>query len=267
MISPMTDSWTAGGRQVLDVEARRHQRRAKWFFWTVLIMASSASIAGNAAHSLMATDLAVPAPLAAGVAVAPPIILMLSIEGLSLLVRSGRRSKVTFRLALMSTGLLAVFAFVLSFEALRDLAVRSEIPERLAWMWPVIVDVSIAQATLALLALWRPEEVATEENYEDLDFDMDGEFDDEEVGEPDVDAVVGDDHAQRALVVLRTRKIRQSPETVQRVLALDAVGVKVNEIATRLDVHHSTVRLILGTARAARDTQSPESRQTAALRA
>jgi transposase len=62
-------------------------------------------------------------------------------------------------------------------------------------------------------------------------------------------------------------KIRQSPETVQRVLALDAVGVKVNEIATRLDVHHSTVRLILGTARAARDTQSPESRQTAALRA
>ena len=50
-------------------------------------------------------------------------------------------------------------------------------------------------------------------------------------------------------------------------LALDAVGVKVNEIATRLDVHHSTVRLILGTARAARDTHIPESRQTAALRA
>ena len=31
--------------------------------------------------------------------------------------------------------------------------------------------------------------------------------------------------------------------------------MKVNEIATRLDVHHSTVRLILGTARAARDAQ------------
>ena len=40
-----------------------------------------------------------------------------------------------------------------------------------------------------------------------------------------------------------------------------------HEIATRLDVHHSTVRLILGTARAARDTHIPESRQTAALRA
>ena len=134
-------------------------------------------------------------------------------------------------------------------------------------MWPVIVDVSIAQATLALLALWRPEEATIEGDYEDLDFDMDDEFDDDEVGKPDVDADVGDDHAQRALVVLRTRKIRQSPETVQRVLALDAVGVKVNEIATRLDVHHSTVRLILGTARAARDTHTPEPRQTAALRA
>jgi hypothetical protein len=263
----MTDALTAPRWELLDVEARRHQRRAKWFFWMVLIMASSASIAGNAAHSLVATDLAVPARLAAGVAVAPPIILMLSIEGLSLLVRSGRRSKVTFRLALTSTGLLAVFAFVLSFEALRDLAVRSGIPETLAWMWPVIIDVSIAQATLALLALWQPEETTTEGDYEDLDFDMDDAFDDDEVGQPDGDAEVGDDHAQRALVVLRTRKIRQSPETVQRVLALDAVGVKVNEIATRLDVHHSTVRLILGTARAARGAHTPESRQTAALRA
>ena len=263
----MTDSLTASGHEVLDVEAHRHQRRAKWFFWMVLIMASSASIAGNAAHSLVATDLAVPARLAVGVAVAPPIILMLSIEGLSLLVRSGRRSKVTFRLALTSTGLLAVFAFVLSFEALRDLAVRSGIPEMLAWMWPVIIDVSIAQATLALLALWRPEEATTDRDYEDLGLDIDDEFDDDEIGNPDVDADVGDDHAQRALVVLRTRKIRQSPETVQRVLALDAVGVKVNEIATRLDVHHSTVRLILGTARAARSAHAPEPRQTAALRA
>jgi hypothetical protein len=266
MISAMTDSLTASAREVFDVEARRHDRRARWFFWTVLVMASSASIAGNAAHSLVATDLAVPAPLAVGVAVAPPIILMLSIEGLSMLVRSGRRSKVTSRLALTSTGLLAVFAFVLSFEALRDLAVRSGIAETLAWMWPVIVDVSIAQATLALLALWRPAEAATEGRYEDLDFDMDGEFDNE-VGEPDADAVAGDDHAQRALVVLRTRKIRQSPETVQRVLALDAVGVKVNQIATRLDVHHSTVRRILEAARVARGAHIPESHQTAALRA
>jgi hypothetical protein len=230
-------------------------------------MASSASIAGNAAHSLVATDLAVPAPVAVGVAVAPPIILMASIEGLSLLVRSGRRSKVTSRLALMMTAFLAVVAFVLSFEALRDLAVRSGIPEMLAWLWPLIIDVSIAQATLALLALWRPEEAAVQGDHEDLDFDMDENLDGDEARELDVDADAGDIHAQRALVVLRRRKIRQSRETVERVLALDAQQVKVNEIATRLDMHHSTVRRILGTARAVRDAHAPESGHTATFHA
>ena len=259
----MDESLAAAGRQILDVEARRHERRAKWFFWTVLIMASSASIAGNAAHSLVATDLAVPAPVAVGVAVAPPIILMASIEGLSLLVRGGRRSKLTSRLALMMTAFLALVAFVLSFEALRGLAVRSGIPEMLAWLWPLIIDVSIAQATLTLLALWRPEEAATQGDYDDLEFDADENVNDDEAGELDVDAGAWDIHAQRALVVLRSRKIRQSPETVQRVLALDAQRVKVNEIATRLDMHHSTVRRILGTARAARDAHVPESRHTA----
>ena len=60
----------------------------------------------------------------------PPIILMAAIEGLSLLLRRGRRSKVTSRLALMMTVFLAVVAFVPPFEALRDLAVRSDIPKR-----------------------------------------------------------------------------------------------------------------------------------------
>jgi uncharacterized protein YicC (UPF0701 family) len=63
--------------------------------------------------------------------------------------------------------------------------------------------------------------------------------------------------------VLRSRKIRQSPETVQRVLALDAQRVKINEIATRLDMHHSTVRRILGTARATCGAHVPEPRDTA----
>lgn len=44
-------------------------------------------------------------------------------------------------------------AFVLSFDALRDLAIRSGIRAELAWLWPLAVDVTIAQATIALLAL------------------------------------------------------------------------------------------------------------------
>jgi hypothetical protein len=140
----------------------------------------SAPIAGNAAHSPVATDLAVPAPVAVGVAVAPTNHRDGLDRGLSLLVRSGRRSKVTSRLALMMTAFHAVVAFALSFEALQDLAVRSGIPKMLAWLWPLIIDVSIAQATLALLALWRPEGAASQGDYEDLDVDTDENLDDDE---------------------------------------------------------------------------------------
>ncbi|MGW5440841.1 DUF2637 domain-containing protein [Nocardia asteroides] len=44
-------------------------------------------------------------------------------------------------------------AFVLSFAALRDLAVRAHTPAHLAWLFPVIVDGTIIQATIAVLAL------------------------------------------------------------------------------------------------------------------
>ncbi|MFJ2668100.1 DUF2637 domain-containing protein [Nocardia fluminea] len=44
-------------------------------------------------------------------------------------------------------------AFVLSFAALRDLAIMAHTPTRLAWLFPVIVDGTIIQATIAVLAL------------------------------------------------------------------------------------------------------------------
>ncbi|MGS2807990.1 DUF2637 domain-containing protein [Nocardia sp. MW-W600-9] len=44
-------------------------------------------------------------------------------------------------------------AFVLSFAALRDLAVMANTPAPLAWLFPVIVDGTIIQATIAVLAL------------------------------------------------------------------------------------------------------------------
>lgn len=44
-------------------------------------------------------------------------------------------------------------AFVLSFAALRDLAVMAHTPAHLAWLFPVIVDGTIIQATIAVLAL------------------------------------------------------------------------------------------------------------------
>lgn len=48
---------------------------------------------------------------------------------------------------------IGIASFVLSFTALADLAARAGIPESLAWLWPLIVDGTILQATMAVVAL------------------------------------------------------------------------------------------------------------------
>ena len=47
---------------------------------------------------------------------------------------------------------LAVCAFVLSFDALRALAITAVIDTKVAWLWPLVIDLSIAQAITAPLA-------------------------------------------------------------------------------------------------------------------
>ncbi|WP_319448286.1 MULTISPECIES: DUF2637 domain-containing protein [unclassified Mycobacterium] len=68
--------------------------------------------------------------------------------------QAGSRSLAFTRAAavLITVGIGAA-SFVLSFAALRDLAARAGISERLAWLWPLIVDGTILQATMAVVAL------------------------------------------------------------------------------------------------------------------
>lgn len=47
--------------------------------------------------------------------------------------------------------LLAVGSFVLSYDALHQLAVANRVPRPLAWIWPLIVDGFIVTASLAVL--------------------------------------------------------------------------------------------------------------------
>lgn len=56
-------------------------------------------------------------------------------------------------LAVTGTILLALGAFWLSFTTLRDLAVLSGIPAEQAWIWPLIVDGVILEATISVVAL------------------------------------------------------------------------------------------------------------------
>lgn len=57
------------------------------------------------------------------------------------------------RTSVVGTGLLALGGFVLSFAALRDLAVRVGMPADLAWLWPLLIDGMIVESTLAVVAL------------------------------------------------------------------------------------------------------------------
>ncbi|MGX1762647.1 DUF2637 domain-containing protein [Streptomyces lydicus] len=53
---------------------------------------------------------------------------------------------------------IGVAAFVLSFAALRDLAILANTPKRWAWLFPVIVDGTIIQATVGALVLAKSKE-------------------------------------------------------------------------------------------------------------
>ena len=65
----------------------------------------------------------------------------------------GRALAFTRIAAVLITVGIGAASFVLSFAALRDLAARAGISERLAWLWPLIVDGTILQATMAVVAL------------------------------------------------------------------------------------------------------------------
>lgn len=62
-------------------------------------------------------------------------------------------SRLVIGTSLAGTILLALGAFWLSFTALQALAVLAGIPEAQAWVWPLIVDGVILEATLSVVAL------------------------------------------------------------------------------------------------------------------
>jgi hypothetical protein len=129
------------------------RKRAVRFFWCTLIAASGASVAGNIAHAVLAHP--GHARIAATAAVIPPAVLLGATHGVALLVRS-RTHGATYWCALAMTVALAGCAFVLSFGALRALALNwAGYSPATAWLWPLAIDLSIAQSTLALLALTR----------------------------------------------------------------------------------------------------------------
>ncbi|WAJ47946.1 DUF2637 domain-containing protein (plasmid) [Mycobacterium sp. Aquia_216] len=132
----------------------KETRGAVRFFWTWLFLATTVSVAGNVAHAVLTAPPGT-VRLAAAAAVVPPAVLLGATHSVALLVKT-RRVGFVYWLALAMTFALAGCAFILSFDALRDLAVALGMAPSRAWLWPVAIDVSIANSTLSLLSLSPP---------------------------------------------------------------------------------------------------------------
>ncbi|WP_018604241.1 DUF2637 domain-containing protein [Mycobacterium sp. 155] len=133
------------------VDARRAAAR---FFWCWLIVATAMSVAGNVAHALLIAPAAT-RWMAAVAALVPPAVLISANHSISVLYRT-RVGGGAYWVALLATIVLALGAFVLSFDALRSLAVVVGFRPSIAWIWPAVIDVAIGHATLCLLSLSRP---------------------------------------------------------------------------------------------------------------
>ncbi|OBA60138.1 hypothetical protein A5780_20940 [Nocardia sp. 852002-20019_SCH5090214] len=119
----------------------------------MLVASATVSITGNAVHAVLHA----PAPPIAGaVAVVPPIALLTAVHGVTVLQRKQVHSTAAHRLTVVLTVLIAAGAFWLSFTALRSLAELAGIPHNQAWLWPLIIEGSMTQATVALISITQP---------------------------------------------------------------------------------------------------------------
>ena len=113
--------------------------------------ATLVSLTGNITHALLTAP--------AGVAVArssgrgrPATVLLCAVHGIAVLAKTNA-SGAMYRASVTATAALAVGAFFLSFVALRDLAVLAGIAPSLALVLPLVINVAVAVATTALVAV------------------------------------------------------------------------------------------------------------------
>ena len=246
------------------------------FFWVWLIAATGVSVAGNVAHAVLTAPTGT-VQLAAAAAVVPPAVLLGSTHSVALLVRA-HRVGAHYWCALAMTFALAGCAFVLSFDALRDLAITLGMPPDRAWLWPVAIDVSIANSTSALLSLAPPRAARRPADHG-------AAASKRRPGEPAVRSAASlrkgvaattpapaggpGESAQRALAavpdvavesldpamlmawratadeLVRSGVTSKDPEVVAAVLAQHAAGTSRSTIGRRLAIHHQTVGRIL----------------------
>lgn len=246
--------------------AHRHHRRAVRFFWAWLMLSTCVSLVGNVAHSWI---LAKPGTqwLAMGVAVVPPTVLLLAVHGLAALAKASTSGH-TYRVALAATAALALGAFLLSFVALRDLAVIAGIRPELAPVLPLVIDLAVGVATLALVAVG--DKPARRSRNAPRGADAVAPFTARSAspnrGRPTAPsasqvaverpgtamrnaqgAAVGAEESTRDLAaeLVAMKVTRQPVDVVMQILAAHHAGDPPNRIAKSMGVHHSAVSRVI----------------------
>ncbi len=240
----------------------RHHRRAVRFFWAWLAGTTLVSLAGNITHAL------VTAPessrwLAAAVAAVPPTVLLCAVHGIAVLAKANASGAV-YRAAVTATAALAVGAFVLSFVALRDLALIAGIPTTFAAVLPLVIDVAVAVATTALVAVGekparRTRNAASANSQRAIRRATPSRATARPQGvlSAPADAISataiapGDTSnatAQLAAELVAAKVTRQPVQTVEAILVAHQNGDALNRIAARVGVHHSAVKRVLDAA-------------------
>ncbi|WNM67563.1 membrane protein [Mycobacterium phage Shadow1] len=131
---------------------RNPREAATRFFRAWLAAGTAASILGNVVHALLDDGAGSPVVAAALAAVAP-LALLGATHGVHKLVQS-RIVGGAYVASLWITVAVASSAFALSFAALRELAiVWGGVAPAIAFLVPLVIDLSITGSTIALLAL------------------------------------------------------------------------------------------------------------------
>lgn len=125
----------------------RADRRFLWFWLTV---ATTLSVGGNVGHAWLTVETVTSRGMAIGWAAAPPALLMLAIHGLPTLGRmlgSEERDKLlTFVVWGVTVG-----AFGWSAFGIFGFTTEMGVPEHLAWVAPLVIDLSVFGATRGLV--------------------------------------------------------------------------------------------------------------------
>ncbi|MFD3707446.1 DUF2637 domain-containing protein [Nocardia sp. NPDC058658] len=237
--------------------------RAHVFFWVELVIAAGVSVAGNATHVLL-HGTTLPA-VAVVVAIIPPLALLSAVEGVQVLGGAGAGSSLARGCATTLTVMIAAAAFWLSFTALRALAIAAGVPASDAWLWPLIVEGSMAQSSIALLSIAYTSHTRDQpqSNTELPDLPAQPPLQTQLVGPADVDNQLTAGHRSATgtmtglrtrgeceelalLVCERDRARRRDPAVVTQVLVRHHLdGVNASDIGRELGRSRSTISRIL----------------------